>query len=311
MPIQYSAQPGAITKDTYIDTIDKAIDVIWMRKEDFVGNTARFFDVDNKQNGLTHVITNVGSEMPLPQRNEDTDGLPYATPAPGYKKTFTVLNRRLGIRVTRTAISADRFDVIVGMAQGTVKASQQSDEYERVSIFDNAFTGTDGADSKALCANDHPAENPTAADWDNLGTGALTGPNLQALRLVSRQMTNAIGRPQPVIPADLLVPNALEQKALELTSPGQGKPEGSLNEPNVLLPGLNVVVNDYLSSATAYWLVGDLMGPAKGLHEVVLDDWEMANNSPANVDIVIDKRIRGVKVFGFTTSRNICGSDGT
>ena len=31
----------------------------------------------------------------------------------------------------------------------------------------------------------------------------------------------------------------------------------------------------------------------------------------ANVDIVIDKRIRGVKVFGFTTSRNICGSDGT
>jgi len=308
--LQDSAQ-SFLSEDHPIEAINKSVDLMWMRRNEFVGNSAGFFDVDKKSGGLTHVMTNVGNALPLPQRNNDTDALPYVTPAGGYKKTFTVISRRQGIRVTRLALESDRFDVIVGMTTGHIKSAMQSDEYERISLFDNGFSGTDGADSLSLFSNSHPHENPEIAVWDNLGTGALTGPNLQALRLVSRQMTNEQGHPDPVIPGTLFVPNALEQKALELTSPGKGKPEGELNEDNVLLPGLTVKVNDYLSSATAYFLVGDRTGPNKGLHEVVLSDWSLADNAPANADIVIDKRIRGVKVFGFTTSKNVMGSAGT
>ena len=310
MANQYSVPAAALTKDHPIDAIDKAIDVLWMRRNEFVGNSAGFFDVDQKSGGLSHVISSVGSALGLPPRNEDTEALPYLVPASGFKKTFTVINRRSGIRVTRTALEADRFDVIVGMTGGQIKSSMQSDEYERISIFDNAFTGTAGADSLSLCNDSHPHENPEAGTWDNLGTGALTGPNLQALRLVLRKMTNEQNDPDPVVPTTLFVPNDLEQKALELTGKGAGKPEGALNEENVLLPGLSVKVNDYLSSATAYYLVGDRTGPEKGLHEVVLSDWSIADNTPANADIMIDKRIRGVKVFGFTRSKNLGGSTG-
>lgn len=313
MANQFSAAAGAITKDHPISAIDKSIDVNWMRRNEFVGALAPLFDIDTKSGGLTHVITNVGSALPLPVENEDTEDLPYFTPADGFKKTFTVVNYRSGIRVTDTMLAADRFDVIVGMTLGQMKSGFRKDEYQRSSILNNAFSGTAGADSLPLCDTAHPQENPEAGTWSNDSTGALALATLQTLRLIGADMTDEHGDPDPVMYKTLVVPTALQQTALELTSFGDAprtKPGGGNNDPNVLVNQLQVVTSPYLTSAVRYFLVGDRTGPSKGLHEVALQDWNLKNNNPANADILIDKRIKSIKTFGFTTSKNIAGSTG-
>ena len=68
-------------------------------------------------------------------------------------------------------------------------------------------------------------------------------------------------------PATLLVPPALEYKALELLE-SVGMPESAQNELNAIRrarPSLRLVVWPYLTSATAWSLVGDNARMATGL----------------------------------------------
>lgn len=311
MPNQVS-NLGMIDTNAAVKLLNSAIDVVFMRRDEVAGNVlAPFFDTVSIPNGLTYVTSTVGSSLTLPLENEDTEALPYLAPVSGFDKTFALVTYRSGIRVTSTILKADRFSKVMQMTTGLLKSGLRKDEYMRASILNSAFTGTAGADSKPLCEDDHPQENPSAGTWDNEGTGALTGPNLHALRLLARKMTNDQGYPDPVLPRTLLVPPDLEQKALELTGEGMGKPETALNESNVLLPKFTVTVSPYLSSTTAYFLFGDRAGYERGLMEIVLEDWNIKDNSPANADIVLDKRVKATKAFGFTTSRNVYGSVGT
>jgi hypothetical protein len=306
----YFSANGTIDRTAAPDLLNKAIDVVWMQRNVTNGiMLGKYFDTESKDSGLTHIISSVTSQLPLPQENEDTEALPYFTPAPGFDKTFTLINYRSGIRVTDTMVKADRFSKIMGMISGQINSAARLDEYIRAGILNNAFTGDDGADSKDLCDDDHPNENNETGTWDNKGTGALSGPNLHALRLLARNMTDPQGDPDWAMPTDLLVPNELEQTALELTK-SDGKPATALNDPNVLINGLGVTVSPYLSSAVQHYLFCDRTGEEKGLIEVVLSDWNLKDNKPANADIVIDRRIKAIKTFGFTVSKNIMGSTG-
>jgi len=309
MANQFSA-PGIMIDDTYIDNIDKAIDLLWMRRDEHKGVLEKYFEKFTPTGGRSVKISSVSSVVGLPVENEDTEELPYVQPAPGLDKTFTMVLYRSGIRVTRTMLETDRFNRIVSMAGGLVKSGMRKMEYLRVAIFNTALTGTAGADSLPLCDDSHPHENPEAGTWDNEGTGALTGSNLQALCLLAAKMTNEKGYPDPVMPVDLVVPPDLKQKALELTrSPKRA--EDALNAETQIIDTLNVVVSPFLSSTTAYYVIGDRTGEDKGLHEIALSPFSMANNSPANVDIMIDKRIRGMLTVGYTVSKNVFASAGT
>ena len=116
---QFLKAAGTMTRDAWPDLVDKAIDVIWsMTNEapDLV--LEQFFDVDVKTEGRTHVISYVTSHLPMPQENEDLDPLPYAVAAPGRKKTITVVNYRIAVRVTDTAFRMDRFDQIMYYVSG-------------------------------------------------------------------------------------------------------------------------------------------------------------------------------------------------
>ena len=307
MANQFSSA-GTITQDM-VDLLDKSIDEIWNRRDEHAGVLARFFDVENKSEGLSHIITNVGSELSLPQISQDTEALPYLVPADGFKQTFNLINYRSGIRVTDTVMRADRFDKILFMASGQIKSGMRKDEYMRAAIFNDAFSGTAGADSLPLCDNSHPQENPEQGTWDNLSTGALTTANLHALRLLARKMTNSQGDPDPAMPQTLLIPPDLEREARELVTSTLDA-ETNLNTRTVLIGDLELVVSPFLTDTDAYFLLADRQGQNKGLHEVRLMDWEIGNNSPANVDIKIDKRIKSIKAYGFTTSKNVYGSAG-
>jgi hypothetical protein len=307
MANQY-ASPGFFGPQ-YHDNLNRAIEALWMRRDEHAGVLGQFFDVSDAES-LSFQMSSVSSVLGLPRKSEDTDAMPYDTSPTGFKKTISLQNYRLAVRVTDTMIRADRFDRIVQQAGGLMKSAERKLEYQRAGIFNSAFTGTSGADVKPLIGDDHPQEDPTAGTWDNEGTsGALTGATLQALRLLARKMTNEKGYPDPVMPVTLLVPPELEQKALELTG-ATLRAEDALNAPTVLISNLKVVVSPFLSSATAFYLIGDRTGMDKGLHEMYLMRPSM-DDETTTVDIPINKRIKFINAVDFSTSRNIYGNLGT
>ncbi len=310
MSVKKLNKVGILSRDAAPDLLKRDFDIMWMQRNEVGGAVlGQFFGIEPKNSGLTHTISSVTSQLPLPQENSDTDALPYYTPAPGHDKSIVLIEYASGIRVTDTMIRADRYDKIKGMMSGQIKSAMRLDEYARASIFDNAFTGTDGADDKALCDDSHPNEEISTGTWDNKGTGELTAPNLHALRLLARKMTDAQGDPEWKTPTKIVIPEDLEQAALELST-SEGKPGTALNDPNVLIKGLMPVVSPYLSSAAQYFLMCEADEYEKGLVEVQLVDWFEFDNSPANGRIVIDKGIKAIKAFSFTKSRAIFGSTG-
>jgi len=300
---------GVIHKLWNPQTIDSSIDVMWMRRNQFAGVLGKYVEVVPISQGLTHVISSLGSALPLPEPNEDLEPYPVVQSAPGFKKTATVVNYTSSLQVTETAISTDRTGKLMQTLNGPIKAAMRFDEYMRAAFFANAFTGTAGADSQPLCSNSHPHENFDAGTWDNLSTGGLTGPNLHAGILVMDLMKDEQNDPFDVNPVDLLVHPSNRQKAMELTNAVR-KPEGMLNDPNEIISALNVVVSKYLSSSDAFFVMGDLKGEERGLIEVQSKAWSLDNVGDATVDVPIHKRIKSRKTFIFTTSKNIVGSAG-
>jgi hypothetical protein len=300
---------GTLDTTNPIDLLQRAMDAIWVRENSAPQNLGRFFNKISASSGLNYQISNVGSETQLPPESEDTETLQYAVPAQGYNKDLTMQGYRLGIRVTDTLLKAERFPRVMQMTTGLVEAARRWDEFSYASIFNNAFTGTAGADDLSLCNSSHPPEDAEGSTWDNSSTGALTGATLQTARLLMRQITDARGDPMMIKPTALVIPEDLEQKALELIKSPQ-RAEDSLNATTQLISGLEVVVSLYLSSAVQFYLMGDMQGDEKGLYDVSLSDWSMADVGNATADVPINKRIKAIKVVDFTMSRNIVGSTG-
>lgn len=304
----YFSATGIVDTNSNPQLLDKSFDIIWSRRDEHRGVLGQFFD-KKACDSLSFKITSTGSAAPLPSSNEDTQPLPYYVTAPGYAKTFTMVSYRQGVRVTETALKADRFGQIPSTLTGNVKAAMRLDEYLYAAVLDGAFAGTDGADSLSLCNDSHPHENVDRGTWDNLGTGALTGANLFALMLLGENMTNEQGDPDPVMAKTLVIRPELQQKAMELIK-SPLRAEDALNATTQVIDTLNIVVSPFLSSTTAYYLIGDRTGYDRGLHEFEFIPWNVKDNTPANADIVMDKRIKGVKAVGFTTSKNVFGSAG-
>ena len=302
-------QTGTLTRDTYPELLDAQVELIWNRRDEHSGVLGQFFETVSAKSD-TLKMTNVGSALPLPKENEDTEGLPYVNPARGDSKTVTVVNYRQAVAVTDSLVSLDRFGKVLSMLKGLVKSPMRLKEYQMASIFDNAFSGTAGADALPLCDDSHPHENKAAGTWDNESTGALTHANLQSLRLLLRNMTNEQGDPDPVIPQTLLTVPAQEQKARELISATQ-MPENALNQPNVLIRSLNLVIDDYQSSTTAYFLVGDMHGEDRGLFVVENQALNIKPTNPEDPDIIFSRRSKSIHVVDFFKSKNIAGSAGT
>jgi len=309
MAINEFSASGTMNPETYVDNLDAAIELLWMRRDEHKGVLEQYFEKLSAKS-LSFKMSSVSSVVGLPRESNDEDPLAYVQPAPGFDKTFNLITYRSGIRVTDTMVRADRQSKIVSMAAGLMKSAMRKEEYLRASIFNNAFTGTAGADSLPLVDDSHDHENPEAGTWDNEGTGALTFSNLQALHLLGRKMTNEKGHPDPVLARQLLVGEDLRQKAMELTGSVKN-PENALNQEVKVIGGLDVVVSPFITSSTAYFLIGDRVGEDRGMYDIALLEPQMANNKPASADIVIDKRVKMIKVVGFSTSKNILGSVGT
>ena len=310
----YGARTGILDRNSWVLQLQKDIDLMWTRRWRFSGVLKQFFETITMGggNGLTYKMNSAGSIIGLPQENDDTDQMPFDAPVSGFEKEFLLVNYRLALQATDTLRRTERYSKLAQGLGGLIKSAMTMEEYQRASVFNNAFSGTAGADSLALCANSHPHVRDENGTWDNLGTGVLTGANLHALELLGRKLTNEGGYPDPLTCKTLLVPPENKQKAHELTAVTgvRSKPETALNDPNVIIAAFNVVDSPYLTNTDDFFLIGDREGDEKGLYEVEVMAADLSDIGDATVDVPIRKRIKQIRAFGYSTSQNVLGSAG-
>lgn len=123
-------------------------------------------------------------------------------------------------------------------------------------VLNNGFSATTVWDGLALFSDAHLI-GATGFTQDNLETGALSDTVLNAEIISLRALKTHRNTKMPLPPRTLLVPIQLEKKARELIE-SMGAPESANNNTNTHRSrGIQIVVWELLSSATAHFLLSD------------------------------------------------------
>ena len=174
-------------------------------------------------------------------------------------------------------------------------------------LFNNAFGTTNtGFDGLQLCTTGHTRLDGGTDQANNPSTDtALTLSALHDAVIQFRKWVNDRGRPFIATPKKLLIPPDLMMVARELLG-GPLKPNSADNTVNALTDfGLDFMVSDYLTSTTAWFLIGDN-------HDLNFL-WKFQPQSGSEIDFEtedIKRKVRQAYAVGFGEWRGIYGTDG-
>lgn len=175
-----------------------------------------------------------------------------------------------GYIVERKLIDDEQYNTINKMSASLARAARATVETQAATVLNNAFTTT-GFDGKALIATDHVRLD--GGSMSNLlqttyGAAAINGSlsdqNLKAALIQARAQVDDRGILIQVQPTVLVVPPALEYTARTLVGGtnlsvlGTGLVSGGTTDAATAkntLPPLKIVVMDYLTSSTAWFLM--------------------------------------------------------
>ena len=179
--------------------------------------------------------------------------VPYVTIPAGLERIYVHKEFAQGFMVERKMVDDEQYGAIEKMPKDLARAGRYKVEMDAVSLLDNGFTNT-GYDNKPLFAKDHPLLK-NGETCSNLIEGELNVENLQKAIIAMRSMKDEAGK-KVVFKADtLIVPPALEFKAIELLN-SVNQPDSELNNVNSIRGKLKIVVMEFLKSDTA-WFVMD------------------------------------------------------
>lgn len=170
--------------------------------------------------------------------------------------TFTNIEFAKGFSVKMSSAEDDLYGIISGeggkKARTLAKGAKRRVETQAASILNGGFTNT-GYDGVALFSDSHPLLGNAGGTTDNLTTGPLTDANLKAGLLVMRKQVDETGAKIEAMADRLIVPADQEYTAVTLTQSAQTSGTAN-NDINAIRGKLSVVVYDYLTSATAWYL---------------------------------------------------------
>jgi hypothetical protein len=302
------ANPGYVDRlSTGKDALDKELDALIMRYNNIPIQGSQFFRNVTAKAGLYKEST-FGNQYQLPVLSEDADPVPYVNPVPGFPKTFTVAQYRLGVRAERTLSEQELFPFTKRAMSGLMTTSKLLYEYSFASHFNNATNASyEGADGVALASATHPHERRQTGTWSNLSTtAALTHPSFSLARTALRKRTSEFGYPMVVSARKLVVSPDLEEQARVIVASEQ-KSGTTFNDKNVFKGSVEVVVWDYLTSTTAWFLMGDI--PMENCGMVIAEDIKPSiapcTGTDISTDIIWAERLRMRFVTGFTVEKNL------
>ena len=237
-----------------------------------------------------------------------TDGempkVPYVTIPAGLERIYVHKEFAQGFMVERKMVDDEQYGAIEKMPKDLARAGRYKVEMDAISLLTKGFT-ENGYDGKPLFATDHPLLKGDGTN-SNLITGELNQANLEKAIIAMRNFTDEAGK-KVVFKADtLIVPPALEFKAIELLN-SVNKPDGDLNNVNSIKGKLKIQVMEFLDSDTA-WFVMD-----SKRHELNFF-WRVRPEFKREEDFdTLVAKYRGYMrySYGYSDYRGIVGSQGT
>lgn len=202
-------------------------------------------------------------ELPMPGVVGEYETAPEVAFQQGPVRTWTHVKYAATLIASREAMDDERFPVIESMAASLGKASNHRIETQGAYDLNNSFTvntvGKSDTADETLCATSHAtftgaggsaqANRPTTdvtLGADSLWTGIN---NFSGLK-------DHQGNPVVVIPDLVVIPPALERTIIEILKSVE-VPYKSTNEINAIRTrGLSYFIGHYLSSTTAWWIIG-------------------------------------------------------
>lgn len=173
----------------------------------------------------------------LPDIPEFNGKLEYLSVAPGYYVKIEPKEYAGGITFERKLLDDKKYSVMndrAGMlANSAVRVQMKIAIRPFAYAFSSAFDYMNSEEGVALCSDSHTTKAgvSTSSGFDNAGTSALTPTAVEATRIAMRRFRNDIGERILIDPDTLVVPDSLEQKALEITQTDKGlySAEGTKN----------------------------------------------------------------------------------
>jgi len=216
----------------------------------------------------------------------------------------------LGYAITRKAIDDNLYKTQFQPSNlGLTESFHQTKEIYGANILNTATTYNSavGGDGKALIATDHPIDGGTYANRPTVDVDLNESSLLNAMIQIRTSFKDQAGLKMFARGRKLVIPAALEPVAIRLTK-SELRPGTADNDVNAIMMtsgGLpdGYMVNDYLTSATAWFLLTNI----KGLNYMSRVSYEM----DMQVDFVTDNLLcKGYErySFGYSNPRSIWGS---
>ena len=214
-----------------------------------------------------------------------------------------------GFQVEREMYDDNQYDFVFSSANEMGTAFGRRTRKDAASVFNNAFAaGTTGYDAVPLCSASHPRSRTDATTVSNTLTTALTSDSLETAITTMQGFDDDNGEYIVILPDTLVVPIALRKTALEIAG-SEYTPENANMTRNVYDGAMQVIVDPYLTSTTAWFVVDSTMS-RKYLkwYNRVMPEF----GSTEDFDSFIYK-YRGYQrySFGWSDFRWIIGSTGT
>jgi phage major head subunit gpT-like protein len=229
--------------------------------------------------------------------------------------TDTVLYKHVtfskGFQVEKEMVDDEQYQIINKMPKALARAARSTIETEAAKIFNTAFTASpSNYKGEALIQNHARLDGGTTT---NLATGALNEANLEDALKLAHEQVDERGLKIQMNPDILIVPRALEYEAIRLmdstlsTVPGgAGAGEFAKNDINAIRGRLKVVVLDYLTSDTN-WFIAD--SQIHQLNWFWREKLTFKNDNDFDTDVAKYKgRMRFS--YGWSDHRGIIGSTG-
>ena len=214
----------------------------------------------------------------------------------------------LGYAITRKAIDDNLYKTqFMPSNLGLIESFQQTKEIYGANVLNTATTynGAVGGDGKALVASDHPIDGSTISNYSTVELNEST--LLNAMIAIRTNFKDQAGLKVFARGRKLIVPPALEPVAIRLTKTElrPGTADNDINAIMMTAGGLpeGYMVNDFLTSATAWFLLTNIDGLS--YMERVKFEADM------QVDFVTDNLlVKGYErySFGYYNWRSIYGS---
>jgi len=187
--------------------------------------------------------------------NSEGGTINESTMSQGNTATFTAERYDKGYSITWEVVKDDLYNVLKGYgkggsAQALGRGLAATIETQCAAVLNGGFSNT-GYDAVALFANTHPLAD-SASTGDNLTTGALNDANLKLGMILMRDQRDEANIIIQAMAKQLIVPPELEYTAKQIIA--STLISGELSNTKNTVPNLEIVVMDYLTSATAWFL---------------------------------------------------------